>query len=39
MTGALRAALAAVPPGVTAFSLPLLPGASAALTALALGRL
>jgi transcription-repair coupling factor (superfamily II helicase) len=39
MTDALRAALAAVPPGVTAFSLPLLPGASAALTALALGRL
>ncbi len=39
MTGALRAALAAVPPGVTTFSLPLLPGASAALSALALGRL
>ncbi len=39
MTDALRAALAAAPPGVTAFSLPLLPGASAALTALALGRL
>ena len=39
MTDALRAAFDAVPPGVAACSLPLLPGASAALTALALGRL
>ncbi len=38
-TEALRHALAAVPPSVRTLTLPLLPGASAALAALALGRI